>query len=197
MRELIKLSAVLIIICCGASLSLALVYRVTKEPIAYQQHLKKIRAVNAVFPQFEDSPGITARDTSVCDDAADACRQVYILTGDADALGTAFEVSSSGYGGEVDIMIGVNPDKTISGVSIVSHSETPGLGANITRESFTSQFAGKRLSGTGLTLTKDGGEIDQVSGATISSAAVVDAVRGGLRFYDDRETAIKRTIDSL
>lgn len=185
MRELIKLTGILTLICCCASLALALVYGYTREPIAYQQKLKKIRAVNAVLPQFEDAPGLRMVDAPLCEDetAQQACRRFYLIRNDSEVLGTAFEVTASGYGGPVSIMVGVAGARDLSGIAIISHGETPGLGANITRESFLSQFAALDPDTTRWQLRKKGGDIDQVSGATISSTAVVNAVHEGLTFY--------------
>lgn len=185
MRELIKLTGILTLICCGASLALALVYGYTSEPIAYQQKLKKIRAVNAVLPQFEDVPGLSMVDAPLCDDDAvqQSCRRFYLIRNNSAVLGTAFEVTAAGYGGPVSIMVGVAGAKDLSGIAIISHGETPGLGANITRESFLSQFSGLDPDTTTWQLKKKGGDIDQVSGATISSTAVVNAVHEGLTFY--------------
>ncbi len=192
MRELCRLAIVLTIICCGAALSLAYVYNLTKGPIAYQQRLKKIRAVNAVFPQHEGTQGVQMVDSLYCDDESGtaSCRQFYFIKQDREVLGTAFEVATSGYGGTIEIMVGVSGEAAISGIKIINHSETPGLGANITKEQFYQQFTVKNLTDTKWDLRKDGGDIDQVSGATISSIAVMQAVHEGLVFFSDHEDGI-------
>ena len=79
------------------------------------------------------------------------------------------------HGGKIALLVGVNSDLTVEGLQVLSHSETPGLGGEITKPAFQSQFAGKGSSGP-LAVNKDGGEIVAISSATISSRAVVAGV---------------------
>ena len=97
--------------------------------------------------------------------------------------GWAVQVSANGFGGEVNMMVGIDKAGNVIGISIISHAETPSLGAvaaenNAAGEGFRSQFAG--LSGT-LAVKKDGGTVDAISGATITSRAVVEGVNAALR----------------
>jgi electron transport complex protein RnfG len=92
--------------------------------------------------------------------------------------GYVVEVTPSGFGGTIDMVVGVGTDGTVTGVSIISMSETSGLGANASKESFRSQYVGK--SGE-LAVSKDGGEIDALTGATITSRAVTAGVNTALR----------------
>ncbi len=196
MRELFKLCIVLTVICCCAALSLAYVYQLTKDPIAYQKRQKKIRAINAVFPRYEDAAGLDIVRVPVCDEKLQtdgACKTFYHIKNNRAVLGIAFEVSRvSGYGGDINLMLGVLPGGEISGIKIIEHHETPGLGAKITNEKFYQQFSGKTLEGTAWKLSKNGGDIDQVSGATISSTAVLTAVREGLKMYSEHKEAIMK-----
>jgi electron transport complex protein RnfG len=183
MKELLKLSLILAIICCGAALALGCVYELTKDPIAEQQRLKKQRAVKAVFPKLplgQDAEGVPVQ---LCDNASPStCREIFLLTAEERLCGTALETRAAGYNGPIDCMVGILPDGTLSAITIISHTETPGLGANITRQSFCSQFFGL-TEPESLELKKNGGTIDQVTGATISSEAVLQAVREQMRFY--------------
>lgn len=95
----------------------------------------------------------------------------------ADDKGYVIEVTPSGFGGTIDMVVGVGTDGTVTGVSIISMSETSGLGANASKESFRSQYVGK--SGE-LAVSKDGGEIDALTGATITSRAVTSGVNTAL-----------------
>ena len=90
--------------------------------------------------------------------------------------GYVVQVAPSGFGGAMDIMVGVNNDGTCSGVSIISHAETSGLGANAEQESFRSQFVGK----SNVAVSKDGGDIAALTGATITSRAVCDGVNAAI-----------------
>lgn len=101
--------------------------------------------------------------------------EVYIIYEDGEKAGYAFRASGSGYGGNIDIMVGLDSGFGIKGVSILSQTETPGVGNKITESSFTDQFKG--LSASDIALKSEGGKIDAITGATISSRAVVDAIR--------------------
>jgi len=100
---------------------------------------------------------------------------IYTIYSDGAGVGYAFLAMGKGYGGDIKILVGLEDETTIKGITIISQSETPGLGGRITEDSFASRFAGLNIKD--ITLTKDGGEIDGITGATISSGAVVDAVR--------------------
>lgn len=101
--------------------------------------------------------------------------EVYIIYEDGEKAGYAFMASGSGYGGNIDILVGLDSGFGIKGISILSQTETPGLGSRITESLFTDQFKG--LSVSDIALKSEGGKIDAITGATISSRAVVNAVK--------------------
>ena len=101
-----------------------------------------------------------------------------------------FAVSALGYGGPIELMLGINPQGIITGIQILKHSETPGLGAKINEETFLKQFVSKNTQNINWALKKDGGEIDQISGATISPRAVVGAIHQGLLFFSKHKDDI-------
>jgi len=101
--------------------------------------------------------------------------EVYIIYKDGEKAGYAFIASGSGYGGNIDILVGLDSGFGIKGVSILSQTETPGVGSRITENSFTDQFKG--LSASDIALKSEGGKIDAITGATISSRAVVKAIQ--------------------
>ncbi|MCP4716745.1 MAG: FMN-binding protein, partial [Deltaproteobacteria bacterium] len=88
------------------------------------------------------------------------------------------------------IMAGVDNQLSVTGIKIISHSETPGLGANITSDDFCRQFSGKDLTDSHWKLKQNGGTVDQISGATISTRAVTKAVHTGLTFYAENKEKI-------
>ncbi len=102
--------------------------------------------------------------------------EIYVIYQDGEKTGYAFKASGNGYGGEIEILVGLDTGFEIKGISILSQAETPGLGARIAEVSFTDQFKGMSLSE--VVLKSEGGKIDAITGATISSRAVVDAIRG-------------------
>ena len=96
--------------------------------------------------------------------------------------GYVVRVAPNGFGGAIDMMVGVDVSGAVTGVAIVSQSETASLGANCTREDFRAQFTGK--SGT-LSVSKDGGEIEALTGATVTSRTVTDGVNTALEFVQE------------
>ncbi|MDO4153719.1 MAG: RnfABCDGE type electron transport complex subunit G [Clostridia bacterium] len=106
------------------------------------------------------------------------------LSDSGEVLGYVFQTSAKGYGGDISVMVGVNTDGTVAGVSILSISETAGLGMNAKNESFLNQFLGK--SGT-IGVQKNGSsdtEIQALTGATITSKAMASAVNQALALYE-------------
>ncbi len=101
--------------------------------------------------------------------------EIYIIYQDSEIIGYAFLATGKGYGGKINILVGVDENFAIEDVVIISNTETPGLGSKITENSFTDQFKG--MAAEDIALKKDGGEVDAITGATISSKAVVEAIR--------------------
>jgi len=104
---------------------------------------------------------------------------IYVIYEDGEKAGYAFTAAGGGYGGNIDILVGLDSGFEIKGISILSQTETPGLGARITESSFTDQFKG--LSADSIALRSEGGNIDAITGATISSRAVVEAIQGKMK----------------
>jgi len=100
---------------------------------------------------------------------------IYIIYSNSDKVGYAFIAIGKGYGGDINILVGLEDETTIKGITIISHKETPGLGTRITESSFTDMFRGINIDD--VALSRDGGQIDAITSSTISSSAVVDAVR--------------------
>lgn len=100
---------------------------------------------------------------------------IYTIKDGEATIGYAFLAIGKGYGGDINILVGLEDKTTIKGITIITQNETPGLGTKITDSEFTDMFAGAAIDDIGL--TRDGGGIDAITGATISSRAVVDAVK--------------------
>ena len=161
----VQLVVTLFAISAICAVLLGLVNNITWGPIAAANEAATQAAMEAVLPADSYEPvEYTGGDPLVT--------AVY-QAGDA---GYVVQVAPSGFGGSLDVMVGVNPDGTCSGVSIISHSETSGLGANATKEDFRSQFVGK----SNVAVTKDGGDIAALTGATITSRAVCDGVNAAI-----------------
>jgi len=100
---------------------------------------------------------------------------IYTVYSDATKLGYAFLAIGKGYGGDINILVGLSDAETVKEIEIISQTETPGLGTRISEPFFTDQFAGVDIND--ITLSRDGGKIDAITSSTISSSAVVEAVR--------------------
>lgn len=182
-----RLIIILTLFCMVAAAALARVYDITKGPIAEQERLKTITALKAVLPSFNNDIDKEAAEVVVGQDkkGRDVKMKFYKGRIDDTPVGTAFQVvAPDGYAGDIAILMGVGPDGKISGIEIISHKETPGLGNRIQKDEWKAKFKGWSLEdGHRFAVKKDGGEIDQFSGATISPRAVVNAVKKGLEIY--------------
>ncbi len=100
---------------------------------------------------------------------------LFIVKASDKTIGYAFIANGKGYGGTISILVGLQDASTLKGISIISQSETAGLGSRVTLPKFTSQFSGKNIQD--VKIKSDGGQIDGISGSTISSKGVINAVR--------------------
>lgn len=193
MRDILRLMVVLTCICIASAIALARVYDLTKESIAHQKRLEVLRAIRAVLPPYDNEPD---RDMVKLPMGIDKKREeiqgvFYRGRKEGRLTGVAFKVSSpEGYGGTIEVMMGLLPDGTVHGIEILSHLETPGLGAKIEEAKFKDRFKKRSLSNTKWAVKKDAGDIDGITGATISSRTVIKAIRSGLEFYRDHESVI-------
>ncbi len=193
MNNMPRLILVLTLITVGAGLVLSLVESATREPIAEQRRLETLRALQAVMPPVDNSPDADTVDLLVGKDkrGRDVKRTFFRGRQNGELSGVAFKVvAPDGYSGNIDIMVGVDPDGVVSGIEILTHAETPGLGDKITFPEYKQGFVGKSLDNADWRVKKDGGEFDQITGATISPRAVVGAVKKGLEFFRENRAAI-------
>jgi len=193
MNGLSRLIISLTLITVGAGLLLSLVESMTRAPIAEQRRLETLRALQTVLPAFDNSPDADSVTLVAGQDKKGRELQRTFFRGRLNGAltGIAFTVvTPEGYGGNIGMMVGVDPDGTVVGLEILSHTETPGLGDKITRSEFKSQFKGKALEGVDWRVKKDGGDFDQITGATISPRAVVKAVHQGLEFFHEHREGL-------
>jgi electron transport complex protein RnfG len=180
----------LTLITVGAGLLLSLVESLTRAPIAEQRRLETLRALQTVLPAFDNSPDADTVELVFGTDkkGRELKRTFFRGRQGTEISGVAFSVTApDGYSGNINMMVGVDAGGTVVGLEILSHAETPGLGDKITRDEFKGQFKGKALEGSDWRVKKDGGDFDQITGATISPRAVVKAVHKGLQFYRDHQ----------
>ena len=163
-------------ICLVCSALLGTVYAVTKAPIEASNLAKVNAAIAAVTPAFDNVP---SEDVQKVDGG-----EIYTSRMGDEVVGYAVKVSTTGFGGTLTIMVGFAPDGTIYNTSVISHSETPGLGAKIVDENCAprTQVKGKNPASP-LSVSKDGGEIDAITASTITSRAFLKAVNAAYEVF--------------
>ncbi len=192
MKDIAKLIIVLTIICAVSGSLMALVNDMTKDLIREANERAKLEAMKSVLPEFDNNPVEDAKVIS----ANGKDWTFFVAKQKSQFVGAAFaSTSHKGYSGDIHVMIGVTAENKILAIEILTpHKETPGLGAKITGYDFRRKFIGKDINEneTKWAVAKDGGDIDQISAATISSRAVVEAVKQGLDIFIANEDEIKK-----
>ena len=187
MNKIAKNAAILTIITLISGLLLGIVYEITKQPIAEAKDAAKKTAWQAVFPDAsldEFKPQDVDQKAAVkvaADLGVKATVDEVCVVGDKGFVVTVTD--AEGYGGNITITVGIKKDGSISGISILSISETAGLGMRATEKEFQNQYIGKQAQR--FYVSKDGGNgepIDALSGATITSRAMTGAVNTALAY---------------
>ena len=170
----------LFLVCLVCSALLGGVYVLTKGKIDQEQISKTNNAIALVTPEFDNAP--SSEKMSVEIDGKDIT--VYPARKGGQTVGYAVEsFTSKGFSGTINIMVGFDMDGNIIGTSVLSHSETPGLGAKMTEPAFYTQFIGKNPASFRLAVRKDGGDVDAITASTITSRAYCDAVDRAYRVF--------------
>ena len=181
MSNIIKPAIVLLLICVVAAGALGYVNQITLAPIAAQEKSANEASMKEVLPDaasFGDTTEVTEGNITAVTPALDASGKV---------IGYAVAMNTKGFSAGLKLMFGVDTQNTITGLSVVDcSSETPGLGANAANDSFKAQFAGKSGS---VAVTKDGGDIEALTGATITSRAVANAASEALAYVSANAAA--------
>jgi electron transport complex protein RnfG len=165
----------LTLIALGASAGLGFVYELTKEPIAATVLNKKLNAIREVVPEFTNNPN--EEMFRLVTDEGDSL-EVYPAKKNGEIVGYAVNTyTNEGFSGYINLMAGFSPDGTIINISVLTQKETPGLGTKMTDPGFKDQFMGKNPASFQLRVKKDGGPVDAITAATISSRAFCDAVQ--------------------
>jgi len=180
MREFIQLAGILTLISVLSAWGLSYTYTVTKPVIEANRYQKRVEAIAAVLPPFDNEP---AKEKKTITNSKKETVEFYVGKKNGQVTGVAFRTLAKGYGGQIAMMIGVTPQGKIYGIDILNQTETPGLGAKITQKSFTQQFRGKDLETSRWEVKKMKGDFDQVTAATISSRSMIEGVKEGLSLY--------------
>ena len=164
----------LTLISTAFALCLGVVYELTKEPIAQTQLNKKLNAISQVVPEFNNNPDT---DMFMLSTPEGDSLEIYPALNGENLVGYAVNsYTMNGFSGKFSIMVGFNPDGSIYDIMVLSHAETPGLGSKMAEPEFKDQFKGKNPATFSLNVKKEGGDIDAITAATISSKAFGDAI---------------------
>ena len=170
-KSILKPTAVLFVICVAVSAALAGTNLLTVDRIAQLEAENAEASRKVVLPEaqeFQEREGY------------------YAGMAGGECVGYVFETGASGYGGTVSVMTGISAEGDITGVVILSHSETPGLGANAEKAEFLDQYLQPAPEG-GLSVIKyqapAQGQVEAMTGATITTNAVTNAVNQAIELY--------------
>lgn len=189
MKEMLRMVLVLSLICGLSGLTLATVREATKERVE-EQVLTYVQgpAIEQVFTDYDNNP-VKDRKTF---ELATGPITVFPAMKNGKLTGVAFEMFSGGYGGPVGVMVGLTTDGTkVAGIGITTTKETPGLGARASEAEYRNQF--RNLSTDNVDLTKNGGTIQAISGATITSTATVTAVNNAVKLFQQIKDKLPAT----
>ena len=174
----------LFVICIVSGGVLGVVYNATKDPIAAAETAKKTKAIKNVLPEFNE-----LKETMVMSALEDVEIPFYLAyDADNNFIGAAVETfTNKGFSGNISLMVGILADGTLKNISVLQHAETPGLGSKMTEPTFKDQFNGKKADSFNIKVKKDGGDVDAITAATISSRAFCDAVNRALLTFENNK----------
>ncbi|MDO4554668.1 MAG: RnfABCDGE type electron transport complex subunit G [Lachnospiraceae bacterium] len=192
-KGIVKDCIILFVITLVAGLLLGAVYEVTKNPIAAQEAKTKAEAQKGVFADASEFSQIDV-DQAIAGEVESngvTVDEVYEAVDASGAhLGYVVQATSpNSYGGDVTLMVGVTADGTSNGYSLLTINDTAGLGMNAQKDEFKDQYAGKQVESFEVTKTgaSADNQIDAISGATITSNAVTEAVNACLAYANALE----------
>ena len=197
MKDILKLGVTLFAICAVAALVLGVTNNIT-APVIEERNIQASNEARKIVlseaDEFKELDGMNS----------DIVLEVYEGIKDGQVIGYTIKTSSKGYGGAIELMVGISKDGKITGVEIGNHSETPGLGSKATEPMFKNQYVDKDVSNSLLVVkgsTNNDNEISAISGATITSNGVTNGVNAAMKIYNeklsgnDNEMAYDENID--
>ncbi len=186
MRDIVRMLVVLSAICGISGFALSYLKQITALPIE-EQVLTYVQepAIMRIFSNIDNSP-VEDREKFTLKDGRTII--VFPAKKDGKLMGVALEDKGKGFGGDISVMVGINPgNDTLLGIGVTTMKETPGIGDVILQPRFTDQFVGKAMAAK---MKKDGGAIDAISGATISSVGTTLAVNNASKIYAELKEQI-------
>jgi len=174
-KTMVFILVLAIISAISASL-VSVVYSITKPRIESIKRQALIDAANIVLPESDE---VVQKVTNIGTNG----EKVEYFEGikNSKATGYAFTTENNkGYGGQIQILMGIDNKCNITGFQIIQHAETPGLGDQAKKPFFMDQFKGKGLNNYKFLVKQDGGDVDAITAATITSRSVTAALKSGL-----------------
>ncbi len=186
MRDILRMLVVLSTICGISGFALSYLKQITAIPIE-EQVLTYVQepVLKRIFSMADNSPVADRKKFTLKDG-----RTVIVFPAKKGnkLVGAALEDKGKGFGGDISVMVGFNPSNdTLIGIGVTTMKETPGIGDVILLPRFTDQFSGKPMD---VKLKSNGGSIDAVSGATVSSAGTTLAVASAAKVYAELKEQI-------
>lgn len=179
--QLFRILIVMLIVTIISSGLLGVIYYITKEPIQEAQNRLISEGLKEVIvTEFDNNPfdeKITVRNNKEKFTIFPARKDGYITS----IVMKSF--SNQGFGGKMEVIVSFLLDGTVGDFKVINHKETPGLGSKVNDLSFRKNVAGLSPNSDSFKVDKDGGEIDAITGATISSRALIDAIQKAYRGY--------------
>ena len=177
-----ELGVTLFAICAVAALVLGVTNNIT-APVIEERNIQASNEARKIVlseaDEFKELDGMNS----------DIVLEVYEGIKDGQVIGYTIKTSSKGYGGAIELMVGISKDGKITGVEIGNHSETPGLGSKATEPMFKNQYVDKDVLNSLLVVkgsTNNDNEISAISGATITSNGVTSGVNAAMKIYNEK-----------
>ena len=188
-KYILKLSITLLVICLVVALALGFVNGITADKIAALQEQAKQESLQAVFPDATfNEVEIGDEQLAVATEYGVELMYIYEV---ADGSGYAIEVGPSGFSGTIDMIVGINADGSVAGISVISNTETAGIGTNVCSDKPNRNGVGVLSQFIGLTATADNpftvnsgsNRVDAISGATVTTKAITTGVNAASVIY--------------
>jgi electron transport complex protein RnfG len=195
MKETLRLIIATTLFCLGAGLLLAWTNAATKERIERNRRAELSAALKRVLPACDNDVAADARTVRI----GETEWVFYVARRGGVFVGAACRSASQrGYGGAIEVLLGIRADGAVQGLEILRANETPGLGSRIAEPKFRDQYRNRSAFDTRwAAMRKDGGEIEAITGATISSRAVNEAVRAALDAFAAQAKDLAGAPDSV
>lgn len=181
MKEIVRLSMVLAIVGCLAGMALSSVYSLTRQQILLQEQKAIFTAQKALFPEAEEFKPLEMEAQAIGSVWVD--RAYEALDADKQVKGLLVNARTPGYGGMIVFVVGFDLEKQLRGVQVTSQSETPGLGANVTKGTFLDQFINKSIQDA-FEVKND---VKAITASTITTKALVEGIKGSIEWLKSND----------